>query len=202
MKIPEWMTVTDEININFPVPEILSMNEWSAYYEEAKHSDSIMFKSYGVFYKKSEEQWIRMLQLLKPSPIISEVATNIFSKVTYPIVGVHIRRTDHSKAISESPSYSFWETMAAEPTNTIFYVASDSNEERLIAIEKFPGRVIALNITSNGFSRNHPYGIICAMIDLYCLSKCSKIIGSYCSSFSEVAGWWGRIPLSTIQKVP
>ena len=43
--------------------------------------------------------------------------------------------------------------------------------------------------------------MIGAMVDLYCLAKCSKIYGSHGSSFSDVAARIGNIPLKVMKKV-
>jgi hypothetical protein len=46
--------------------------------------------------------------------------------------------------------------------------------------------------------RNQQKGIQDALVDMYCLAGCQKIIGSYFSSFSEVAAQINGIELNQI----
>ncbi len=103
-------------------------------------------------------------------------------------VGIHIRRTDNENSIRNSPSRMFQEAMEQELTfdrNTSFYLATDSPEEEIFFLEAFPGKIIRHKKTS--YDRNDPQAIRDALIDLYCLSNCRKLIGSYWSSFTETA---------------
>jgi hypothetical protein len=122
---------------------------------------------------------------------------DVFSKVQQKIVGVHIRRGDNRTSIQESPSELFWEAMAAYDPSVIFYLATDSMREREEAERRFPGRIL----TGSGtiLSRNDPFGCREGMLDFYCLSRCSEILGSYYSSFSEMAAAYGGAPLRVIK---
>jgi len=122
---------------------------------------------------------------------------DLFAKLSGPIVGVHIRRGDNNASIKESPSELFWEAMTAYPEATMFYVATDSMEEREEAVRRFPGRILTGSATI--LSRNDPFGCREAMLDFYCLSRCSEILGSYYSSFSEMAAAYGGVPLRVMK---
>jgi hypothetical protein len=132
---------------------------------------------------------------LKPTDFIQSVADDVFSCVPEgsTVVGAHIRRGDNKKSIEESPSELFWEVMEAYDQSVLFYLATDSEEERLQALERFPNRILKGSDTI--LSRNDPFGCREGMLDFYCLSRCSEILGSYYSSFSEMAAMYGGVEL-------
>jgi hypothetical protein len=197
--LPSWMKVEEgfvERDTTWrEAREDLSESAWEFYCAQMEERRPLRIKSHQIFYKgRTWDAWLSMLRLLKPHPSIAAIADSLL----WPkrLVGVHIRRTDHVKAIQESPSSGFWAAMEAEPATTIFYVASDSEEERQAAAGRYPGRVIT---GAKYLGRSEPHECLEAMLDLYCLSRCSKIIGSYESSFSQVAAWWGGIPLEIVR---
>jgi hypothetical protein len=111
-------------------------------------------------------------------------------------IGIHIRRTDNRKAIEYSPTEFFLaaiERLAHDDPQATFFLATDEPQEEKRILEAFPGRVIIHKKRS--FRRNEAAAIQDALIDLYTLSKCKKIIGSYWSSFSDVARALGNAEL-------
>jgi hypothetical protein len=58
--------------------------------------------------------------------------------------------------------------------------------------------VIESSPTKRCWIRNLQKGIQDAVVDMYCLAGCQKIIGSYFSSFSEVAAQINGIELNQI----
>jgi len=62
--------------------------------------------------------------------------------------------------------------------------------------ERFPGRVVVLE---KDHSRENASGMEAAMIDLYLLARTRKVLGSYSSSFSQIASEIGGIPLDVIE---
>jgi hypothetical protein len=105
------------------------------------------------------------------------------------MVGVHIRRTDNEKSVVRSPTESFITQMHAElevSPDTAFFLATDSPEEEKRLRQVFPhGKIVTHRART--LRRDCPEGIEDALVDLYCLSNCDKLIGSYWSSFSETA---------------
>lgn len=131
---------------------------------------------------------------LKIVPEIQTKIDNILDNIDRDnLVGVHIRRTDHKIAIEKSPTELFINEMKKEleSNNDVkFFLATDSKEERKI-IEKIFNDNIIWN-TNIVYGRDSESGIINALIDLGCLSECSKIIGSSGSSFSWTAAKWNK----------
>jgi hypothetical protein len=104
------------------------------------------------------------------------------------MIGVHIRRGDNVDSIQYSPLERFVERMKEEidRNNSVkFFVSTDDYKVEVYLRNLFQHRIITHKKKS--FSRNSSLGIQDALIDLYCLANCSKLIGSYYSSFTETA---------------
>lgn len=110
-------------------------------------------------------------------------------------VGVHIRRTDNQPAIGKSSTQSFLDSMQKEleaDPDTMFYLATDDMTEEQRLREAFPGRI--LSNQNRCLERDSVDGMHDAMLDLYCLAATRKIIGSYFSSFTDIAADMRGIP--------
>ena len=103
-------------------------------------------------------------------------------------VGVHIRRGDNVKSSRFSPTNRFIELMhaelAADPT-TQFFVATDS-PETFDTLQREFGDIV-FEHAKQSVDRSDPSAIRDAVVDLYCLASCRKLLGSYWSSFSDTA---------------
>jgi hypothetical protein len=103
-------------------------------------------------------------------------------------VGVHIRRTDAASITAASPTRRFIARMEyelRENPQTRFFLATDDPTEEELMKRTFPGRIQTYSKRTR--SRNQREGIEDAVVDLFCLARCRKILGSYKSSFSETA---------------
>jgi len=189
-KFPPWVTIEDCADPNhywLRAKLVKNEAEWLALKGEP------VLKSYYAFYKEGSPRWLEHLRSFQFAPEFHQKYESIVGN-NKPI-GVHIRRTDNERAIKFSPSSEFWREMAQH--TGMFYVASDSEEERVTAMQQFPGRILI------GPSRilGRTAGCFDAVLDFYCLSRCSTIIGSYYSSFSEVASQYGGSTLKIIREV-
>lgn len=137
------------------------------------------------------------LSFIKPAPAVNERVIKTMGNDKY--IGVHVRRTDHVEAIQNSPLELFIEKMKgciAENPDARFYVATDDNSV-LAELEKtFPGKITTLK--DRYLARDYEQGIIDAYIEMLCLSRCEKILGSYNSTFSSMAAMIGNIPLEVV----
>ncbi|WP_223651774.1 hypothetical protein [Hymenobacter psoromatis] len=140
----------------------------------------------------------RFLQQFKP---VAELQTQIeqrsadFSNYT---VGLHIRRTDHKDAIMKSSLELFIQHIDAELVlrpNTLFYLSTDEPETEVRLKELYGDKLL---LFPKNFSRNSIQGIKDAVVDLFCLSRTQKIIGSYNSSFSDIAARLGQVELQVV----
>lgn len=110
-------------------------------------------------------------------------------------VGVHIRRTDNSESILHSPDSLFAslirKELASDP-DTLFYLASDSIATKQKLISEFNGKIIT---TPHEACRSSRRGMMEAWAEMLTLSRMNLIIGSFYSSFSEMAAQIGSTPL-------
>jgi len=113
-------------------------------------------------------------------------------------IGIHIRRTDHVDAISNSPIHLFItkinERLNSYP-NAKFYLSTDAKDVVNYLQEHFNSHIIT-GITNR--DRNSAEGIRSALIDLHCLGRCSEIWGSDQSSFSDRAGRMNKSKLEIL----
>ncbi len=184
--LPRWVRVDmgprEEEGVMILTPE-----EMEAYIA-SKSTQTI--RSYAHFYQKNEKQWLKYLRALRPLQPIPEIPEGA--------IGIHVRRGDHEKAKKFSPIHAFIERMKKEPEATIFVVATDSKNERRALLEAFDST--RLIFPANTLSRMTLKGIQDAVLDFICLSRTTKIIGSYCSSFSELASMYGNISLEIVKE--
>ncbi|MBR1732288.1 MAG: hypothetical protein IJ729_00895 [Alloprevotella sp.] len=114
-------------------------------------------------------------------------------------VGVHIRRGDHALSIRTSPTEAFIAAMEAEVAEnaaTSFFLATDDKALKTTLQAAFPGRIFIQDTAL--LRRNSLAGMQEAVVDLWCLARTKKILGSYWSSFSGTAAEIGQIPLQII----
>lgn len=119
--------------------------------------------------------------------ITSSVAKNMFN-FNPSTIGIHIRRTDHYEAIEKTPIEKFIRKMDEELAineYTNFYLATDDFVVKEKIVFYFGKEKIIIN--DGDLNRKSKAGMLIAAVDLYCLSNCYKIYGSYRSSFSYVA---------------
>ena len=68
---------------------------------------------------------------------------------------------------------------------TTFFLATDDKKEEALLRQTFPGKI--LSNQDRTLDRNSEAGIHDALLDLYCLASTEKLIGSYWSSFTDIA---------------
>ena len=160
-----------------------------------KNADNIYISSYNEWYdtKGQYEFFILCKELRKR-------AEQIRSEYTDYMVGIHIRRTDNSVSIEHSSTEMFIKVMKSiidKNENAGFYLATDDLSIRDIMYKQFGNRIICKKEIV--MKRDSLKGIEDAIIDLLNLSFCKMIIGSYYSSFSEVAALIGKIRLEIVK---
>lgn len=132
--------------------------------------------------------------LFVPTLEIQDKLKLFYKNIGSQTYGVHIRRTDNMPSIHTSSTAAFISAMEdkiVQDRNADFYLATDDLLEEKILKERFPGKIISNE--NRTLSRNTSEGIMDALIDLFCLSKTKAIIGSYHSSFTDIAADIGNI---------
>jgi len=128
-------------------------------------------------------------------------ASNIISSGVDLFIGIHIRRGDFTGSSNMTPIQFFIDSMNKEillNSNVIFFLATDDNNTERDIISMFPGRVVVYKKTS--YIRSDANYLKSGIIDMLCLSRCSKIYGSFGSSYSTAASHIGCVDLLLYNK--
>ena len=134
-------------------------------------------------------------KLFQPTEELQKRIDEVTQNFSDDMVSVHIRRTDQINSIAYSKTENFIELMNREikaNPSVKFFLATDDKEEEALLRKTFPGRIVSNE--NRTLRRDSLEGMYDALLDLYCLSRCRKIIGSYCSSFTDTAAALGNIP--------
>jgi hypothetical protein len=185
-----WVT-TAITNYSERLHMCLSPKDW----DTEKTRPTIIIKSYGHFHQSDEERWLRYFRGLRPKAEVVAKLDKLFDGKT--AVGIHIRRTDNTHSIKGSPTSAFFDVMDTYPPGTLFYVATDDIKERYAVLNRYPGRLLPRATLS--LERHTLEGVEGAVLDFFALSRCTEILGSAASSFSELAGLYSGIPVRTIR---
>lgn len=134
-----------------------------------------------------------------PLQHIQERINAITSQYTTDTIGVHIRRTDNVAAISNSPIELFFLKMneaIRNNSNVNFFLATDDSQLKSEIKRKYKDRLITFDSTLNRYSRE---GMEDAVIELWALSLCAKILGSSHSTYSSFASKLYGCPIEIIE---
>lgn len=177
-------------NSNFSVYDTWKKEKWNSMEKEFERRRIVHINAYESFCYSRKLYDVSSIifneSLLEKAEAIINGEKNI--------VGIHIRRTDHTICKNFSPSYLFCKLIDDEisKNETVkFYLSTDDKNELQSFIKKYNGRIVSYN--NKKWSRSDSDGIKDAIIECVCLSKCNRIIGSWTSQFSEFAAEYGNI---------
>lgn len=184
----------------FPCDKVDSYKQtgrFEALAAEIAREPVIYIKSYTNMCEITSESF----RFIKPSSVIEKKGEHVFSRISNRTVGVHIRRTDHEEAIRNSPLELFVSRMGQEmeEQDADFYVTTDDREVEKLLKERFPAERLIF-YEGKRIDRDSREGIEDALIDMLALSRCSRILGSYQSTFSLIPSIMGGIPLETVRR--
>jgi hypothetical protein len=186
--LPKTVKITTEDL--YMAQEVLSQDDCAKALQDWDRTSDLNWKSHGIFY--SNETYTDHLRSLRPSPMVRDFLTRRCSGLDVSkAIGVHIRRTDHKKAIQGSPLESFLRHMKQYP-DAFFIVTTDDREVRDTIEQQFLGRCL---FPATVLTRRTEEGMVHGVADFFALTNCSKIIGSTASSFSEIAARYANRPL-------
>ena len=197
-------TLHDTISYIFPslqlvdTPENVYPEDWRLHASEEEQQYTGDLKTIDLLYEKTPQyfvdKYLNVLSRLKINPDIINFVDN-FTFEWDNMVGLHIRswycerRKFHSNELFESHIDKLSEDQK-------FFFCSDNSDVQNHFVEKYGDRIITydreiFNNPKLAESGHHDNIQITtdAFIELLLLSKCDRIIGTYASSFDEVA-WW------------
>ena len=139
-------------------------------------------------------------QLFIPLPPIQARIDHLSQQFSPYTLGVHIRRTDNTASIEQSPIELFFTAIDKEIdlyADASIYLATDDESVKQELQKRYGKRLI---FAKDKADRSSITGIQGGIVDMYALARTQKILGSFHSSFSELAAQVGNIPLEIIKK--
>ncbi len=137
----------------------------------------------------------RMRMMFKPSQAVAKIIESRTSRFDAHTVGVHIRRTDNVRSIEDSPLHLFvgeMERILQQEPLTRFFLATDDAGVMRELTGRFGDKIIC---GDDNVSRDTLRGMMHATADLWALASTSRILGSFYSSFTDLAAVLGDTPL-------
>jgi hypothetical protein len=165
--------------------------EWSV----ARWYRRLMVESYllGAGSDRGDYSWI------VPISAIQRQIGRIREQLGPAAIGLHVRRTDHQDAIQRSPDAGFLAAvesrLAVDPAQQ-FYLATDDNAFKEMLLQRFKSNVV---VSELAVDRSSIAGMQGAVVDLFALSLCSRIIGSCGSTFSMLAADIGGVAIEWVE---
>jgi len=181
----------DEVEEEYP-------EDWRLYVdsEEEKHIPD--YKTIDLLYEKTPKYFIKKyLDIIHKLKINSEMIEYVseFTDTWDDMVGVHIRSWYCPKKVFHSNEI-FENQIDKLPEDKKFFFCSDNSDVQQHFVDRYGDRVIIyqrqmFNDPKLAESGHHDDIQLTtdAFIELLILSKCATIIGTYASSFDELA-WW------------
>lgn len=193
-----WYKVFRKIYLHIPIRYmyVFDYNEYNQLRKWIANPKGILYSSsYSIFYKGDSPKYHDVFKLNNDLQVqLNDIIRTFDTK----IIGIHIRRTDNLESIKGSPIQKFVDYINASIVSEHdlkYYLATDDIEVKRYFIKMFGDRIITKDYK---LRRDTEEGVIGALLELYTLASCSKIIGSYYSSYSELAAEIGGIPLEIL----
>jgi len=176
------------VHDTLPVGYVQHASDTQAQWDALKGMSTLIYlKSGGRFHTTEDAKFVSFLKGLKPLPLITD-AVSASVPLGTSLVGVDLLR---SESAQPSPTSAFIGAMTAYPSSTKFFVASDSDADRQALETQFPGRIVSI-------AKDQTQGMQNALKDFVALSRCSEVLGSKGSSFSELAALYGGAKFTAI----
>lgn len=140
-----------------------------------------------------------LADLFVPTLEIQEQINGLKTQYSENVYGIHIRRTDNMQSIlkNEVDDYlRFMDQKIETCPDVKFYLATDSVEVKQLMINRYGNCIVFHDAI---LERNSVQGMKDAVVDLWCLSLTKEIIGSYYSSYSDIAAELGDIELRILE---
>ena len=166
-------------------------------FEAWARQGDVYMASYTAFQPYSYEL---LRRLFVPQPEIQRLIDRRCARFAEGrTIGVHIRRTDNTASIRQSPIELFFAAIdreLAQHPDLLIYLATDSESVKQELNARYGERLICAEEEAD---RNSTAGIQGGVVDMYTLARTHKIYGSFQSSFSELAAQLGDVPLEIVK---
>lgn len=162
-----------------------------------KSVENINIMSCYPFYDEFNTEILN--KIFKPSLKVEARIKEILNN-NIPEKAIQIRRTDHSWSIENSPLSLFEKIMDKEisqNSNIKLFLATDDQEIKNALATKYRNNLIYNPIKA---SRDNIEGMIDGAAEMFIMSKCKQIYGSYNSTYSYFASLIGDVELTVVKK--
>jgi hypothetical protein len=169
------------------------------------------YKTIDLLYEDTPKYFIeKYLKLFSQLKINQKIIDKVveFSKDWENVIGLHIRSWYCSRNSWHSSSLFEKELCKCDPESKIF-LCTDNAEIPYYFKQKYGERIIQypqnLYTSPNKSESGHNHDIddnMNALIDMLLLSKCSTIIGTFASSFTECAWWFSECKSKVVIPMP
>lgn len=152
---------------------------------------------YNRIHPKLREELLRHIRKLEPHKSIKRVIEGFIKTNNWKnITGLHVRRTDfqltldgRGKVSTDEKFFTQMEKILSKNPKTRFFLATDSKETERKFINRFGSKIITY--PKKGWDKSSSEFTKEALIELLLLSKTHRILGTYMSTFTEMAWWFG-----------
>lgn len=148
--------------------------------------------------KQDVLKWIKKVEVKQD--ILKQVDEFYKKNNIVDLIGIHLRRTDFKQSpdgrgeisTDESLFQKIDEILKKNP-NQKFFLCTDSKETENLVKNKYKDKIIIYPKTKAvEWDMTKPEASRCALIEVLLLSKTKKILGTYLSTFTELAWWFGN----------
>ena len=199
-------TVSNHLRVKYEMPwdrriydpskaDIFSEKHGEAFVERClrgSREENKRFWTCFNFYPCNDYSWLRpRKEILR---LVDEESRDFESNT----IGVHIRRTDNSWSIDNSPLRLFTEKVEQEielDKSVKIFLATDSEETKQELLQRYGKNIITRFNVSPRYTLR---GEVDGLVDLLLLSRTKKVYGSFTSSFSDLAAQIGQIPIEIL----
>lgn len=136
---------------------------------------------------------------LRPVPTLQARINEIVSRFAPHTIGIHIRRTDNTMSQQHSRLQDFHAAVQheiAQDEQVRFFLCTDDAAVKAEFRERYGERILT---QTSPVTRKTLAGMQDAVVDLWCLAHTQKILGSYWSSFTDMAAELRQIPLEVVK---
>lgn len=160
----------------------------------------------GAPYAGGAARMKKFLSGLRPISEIAERIAGLSGIIGDQGIGVHVRAgrdVEFSRAPRDLQPMFFegLDALRDRLPHARFYVASDSRETIADFIVRYGARVVTANGIAAPVARRSVWdaeSVREALVDLMMLGRCRRILGTFYSSFSDVAAQLGGVPIFTL----
>jgi hypothetical protein len=160
---------------------------WARAYPSADVNGRAIDLEYDRIPAAMRTVYIQQLARLRPH---GDIVRRAKESAVGPFVAVHIRGGDDWEAFGRSiPLEHFFRAMDQFPANTRFFVSCHVRGTVEGMLERYPNRII--HQVDKVYSGQSIRRMQDALVDLMCLSTGTELIGTFGSTFTEMAWWFG-----------